>query len=192
MVFNAVGIAMLLTLMMTSGAISSGTIFEPVILFSIQTIAMFIKGILIPIIFLTAVLGVINSLSGKDVLKKMMEFFGQIIDGILKGVSTLFIGIMGLHGLTAPVLDGIVNNVAKTAVGTFVPVAGEALAGAVDVVMNCSLLIKNGIGAGAIILLCIYCIIPIIKVLVFLLKINSIVPVGPLRCLPIINSLLLV
>lgn len=159
---------MLLTLMMTSGAISSGTIFEPVILFSIQTIAMFIKGILIPIIFLTAVLGVINSLSGKDVLKKMMEFFGQIIDGILKGVSTLFIGIMGLHGLTAPVLDGIVNNVAKTAVGTFVPVAGEALAGAVDVVMNCSLLIKNGIGAGAIILLCIYCIIPIIKVLVFL------------------------
>lgn len=159
---------LLLTLMMTSGAVSSGTIFEPIILFSIQTIAMFVKGIVIPIIFLMAVLGVVNSLSGKEVVKKMMELFEQIIDWILKGVAALFVGIMGVHGLTSPTLDGIFNNVAKSAVSTFVPVVGEALSGAVDVVMNCSLLIKNAIGVGAIILLCIYCIIPLIKILVFL------------------------
>lgn len=159
---------LLLTLMMTSGAVSSGTIFEPIILFSIQTIAMFVKSIILPIIFLMAVLGVVNSLSGKEVLKKMMELFEQITDWILKGIAALFVGIMGLHGLTSPALDGIINNVAKSAVSTFVPVVGEALSGAVDVVMNCSLLIKNTIGVGAIILLCIYCIIPVIKILVFL------------------------
>ncbi|WP_341877382.1 stage III sporulation protein AE [Defluviitalea saccharophila] len=159
---------LLLTLMMTSGAVSSGTIFEPIILFSIQTIAMFVKSIILPIIFLMAVLGVVNSLSGKEVLKKMMELFEQITDWILKGIAALFVGIMGLHGLTSPALDGVINNVAKSAVSTFVPVVGEALSGAVDVVMNCSLLIKNAIGVGAIILLCIYCIIPVIKILVFL------------------------
>jgi stage III sporulation protein AE len=158
----------LLTLMMTSGGVSSGTIFEPIILFSVQTISMFVKSIILPTIFLIAVIGVVNSLSGKEVLKKMKELFEQITDWILKGIAALFVGIMGIHGLTAPALDGIINNAAKSAVSTFVPIVGEALSGAVDVVMNCSLLIKNAIGVGAIILLCIYCIIPVIKILSFL------------------------
>ncbi|NLK20922.1 MAG: stage III sporulation protein AE [Epulopiscium sp.] len=158
---------MLLTLMITSGAVASGRIFEPIVVFSVQIIAMFIKSILLPIIFLTAILAIVNSLSDKGVLRKMIELLNQITDWTLKGISLLFVGIMGFHGLTAPILDGVMNRAAKSAVGV-VPVVGEALSGAVDIVMNCSLLIKNAIGAGAIVLLCIYCFIPIIKMLAFL------------------------
>ncbi|WP_058485261.1 stage III sporulation protein AE [Defluviitalea phaphyphila] len=159
---------MLLSLMMTSGAVTTGTIFEPVILLSIQTIAMFISELLLPIIFLTVVLAIINSLSKKEVLKKMLELFWEIIDWILKGLTTLFIGIMAIHGLTTPILDGVVNNTAKQAVETFIPIVGKTLTGAVDIVMNCSMLIKNAVGVGAIILLCIYCVIPLIKMTIFL------------------------
>lgn len=159
---------MLLTLMIASGAVTTGAIFEPIIIFSIQTIALFIKSILLPFIFFTAILGIVNSLSDKDLLKKMVELFNQIIDWVIKGIALLFIGIMSLNGLTAPVLDGVINRAAKTAVGV-VPVVGEALSGAVDIVMNCSLLIKNAVGVGTILLLCIYCLLPLIKMLLFLI-----------------------
>ena len=72
---------------------------------------------------------------------------------------------MSLSGLTAPVLDGVINKAAKTAVGV-VPVV-ESLTGAVDIVMNCSLLIKNAVGVGVIILISIYCLLPLIKILLF-------------------------
>jgi len=159
---------MLLTLMIASGAVTSGTVFEPFIIFALQIVGVFIKKVLLPLIFFTAVLGIINSLTNKNFLKKMLEFFCQGIDWIIKGIAILFIGLMSLSGLTAPVLDGVINKAAKTAVGV-VPVVGESLTGAVDIVMNCSLLIKNAVGVGVIILISIYCLLPLIKILLFLI-----------------------
>ncbi|HOQ16372.1 MAG TPA: stage III sporulation protein AE [Defluviitaleaceae bacterium] len=156
----------LLTLMMASGELTSGAVYEPVLLFAIQIMGVLIKKILLPFIFFTAILSVINSLSDKNLLKKMLELFNQAIDWLIKGIAILFIALMSLSSFTAPVLDGIINRAAKTAVGV-VPVVGETLTGAVDIVMNCSLLIKNAVGVGVIILLAVYCILPLIKILLF-------------------------
>ncbi|NLM49281.1 MAG: stage III sporulation protein AE [Epulopiscium sp.] len=156
----------LLTLMMASGELTSGAVYEPVLLFAIQIMGVLIKKILLPFIFFTAILSVINSLSDKNLLKKMLELFNQAIDWLIKGIAILFIALMSLSSFTAPVLDGIINRAAKTAVGV-VPVVGETLTGAIDIVMNCSLLIKNAVGVGVIILLAVYCILPLIKILLF-------------------------
>jgi len=161
----------LLTLMMASGELTSGAVYEPVLLFAIQIMGVLIKKILLPFIFFTAILSVINSLSDKNLLKKMLELFNQAIDWLIKGIAILFIALMSLSSFTAPVLDGIINRAAKTAVGV-VPVVGETLTGAVDIVMNCSLLIKNAVGVGVIILLAVYCILPLIKILLFSWCIN--------------------
>ena len=60
---------MLLTLMIASGAVTSGTVFEPFIIFALQIVGVFIKKVLLPLIFFTAVLGIINSLTNKNFQK---------------------------------------------------------------------------------------------------------------------------
>ncbi len=154
----------MITLMLASGSVTTASLFQPLVLFIIETFSVWIRDILVPLIFFTAVLEIINHLSEKEVLNQMVKLFKQMIGWSLKGTATLFIAILSLQGLTVPIADGVVNKAAKYAVGNFVPVVGGVLTGAVDTVLNCSLLIKNGVGIAAIVVLTLICAVPIIKI----------------------------
>lgn len=93
-----------------------------------------------------------------------MELAYSTIKWILRGLVTVFVGVMGLHGLTTPFVDGTINKAAKSMTSAFVPVVGEALSGTVDLVMNCGVIVKNSYTVGVIIALLLICAIPLIKV----------------------------
>jgi len=158
----------LITLVMISGNYTAATTMNMAIVGGMQIIIKFINEYLLEIIFFTVILEITNNISNKKILDHFLKNFKKLLGKILKVIVGLFIFIMGLQSVTAPMVDGIVNKTAKYAINQ-IPVVGNALSGAVDTVFSCSVLIKNGVGIGAIILICLYCIIPIIKIIVFII-----------------------
>ena len=157
-------IPVMVTLLISTGNIASGGIFQPVVISSIQIGTAIVKNLVLPLVFFVSVLQVISNISQDFKIDSLIELAYSTIKWILRGIVTVFIAIMGMHGLTAPFIDGTINKTAKSMTSAFVPVVGEALSGTVDLVMNCGVIVKNSYTVGIIIVLLLICTIPLIKV----------------------------
>lgn len=157
-------IPVMVTLLISTGNIASGSIFQPLVISSIQIGTAIIKNTVVPMVFFVSVLQVVSNISEDFKIEALIELSYSLIKWTLRGIVTLFVGIMGIHGLTTPFMDGTLNKAAKSMTSAFVPVVGEALSGAVDLVMNCGLMVKNSYTVGIIIVLLLICVVPLIKV----------------------------
>lgn len=157
-------IPVMVTLLISTGNIASGSIFQPIVIASIQMGTAIIKNTVLPLVFFVSVLQIVSNLSDDFKIDALVELSYSVIKWILSGIVTLFIGIMGIHGLTAPFVDGTLNKTAKSMTSAFIPVVGEALSGTVDLVMNCGVIVKNSYTVGVIIVLLLICVVPLIKV----------------------------
>lgn len=182
----------LMSFLFLSGQVSTSSALHPIIIVAVQTIGFIIKTIVIPIIFFMTVLSLINQVSEKQVLKQWIGLLKQGIHWGLKTISGVFIAVLGLHSLTLPLMDNFLHKTTQYAVSS-VPVVGMALAGAVDTVLNCSALIKQAVGVGGILLLGIFCVAPILKIVVFILlyKLTAAIiqPLGEERVVHCIDSI---
>ncbi len=157
-------VPVMVTLLISTGNMASGSIFQPVVISSIQIGTAIIKNTVLPLVFFVSVLQIISNLSEDFKIDALVELAYSVIKWILRGIVTLFVGIMGIHGLTAPFIDGTLNKAAKSMTSAFIPVVGEALSGTVDLVMNCGVIVKNSYTVGIIIVLLLICVVPLIKV----------------------------
>jgi len=80
-------------------------------------------------------------------------------------IFTVFVGALIVQGVMAASIDGISIRTAKFAVDTFVPVVGKMFAQAVDMVVGCSLLIKNAVGLVGLLVVASICLYPVLKIL---------------------------
>lgn len=162
--FMQATIPVLITLMISGGNITSAGIFQPILIMIVQVAATVLKNVLIPLIFLYTVLAIVNNISDKVQISKLMVMIKQISSWILGIILTLFIAVVSIQGTLGAVVDGVTSKTAKFAIGAFIPVAGKYLADAADAVIGCTLLIKNAAGVGAMIGILSICIIPMLKI----------------------------
>lgn len=166
---------MLIGLLFMSGAGSSATIFSTFILTSLGIISFFMKNIFIHLIASTAILNIVNYITPKEVLNKLIDFLKWLINFSLKGLAIGLGFIISMQRMGAPILNGVVNKTAKTFI-SFVPVVGDAITGAVDSIMHFVSLLKSGVGIGILITIIICSIVPIIKLIgiILIYKITAI------------------
>ncbi len=158
-------IPLLITLLATSGSISSAGVFQPVLVMLIEIAATAIKNFFIPIIFIITILNIVNNISDKIQLTKLAGFMKQICTWGLGLILTIFIAIVSIQGSMGAVVDGVTSKTAKFALGTFIPVVGKYLADAADTVVGCTLVIKNASGLIAMIGILLICLAPLLKIL---------------------------
>ncbi len=158
-------IPLLITLLATSGSISSAGVFQPVLVMLIEIAATAIKNFFIPLIFLITILNIVNNISDKIQLTKLAGFMKQICTWGLGLILTIFIAIVSIQGSMGAVVDGVTSKTAKFALGTFIPVVGKYLADAADTVVGCTLVIKNASGLIAMIGILLICLAPLLKIL---------------------------
>ena len=72
-----------------------------------------------------------------------------------------------MYGISANV-DGVTIRTAKFAVDNFIPIIGKFLSDAVETVIGCSSILKNGIGIIGLIALFLICIAPAVKIVVLI------------------------
>lgn len=167
----------LLGILIAMGGVTSSAFFHPVLLGSIGFIGTIIKSLVLPLIFFSALLAIVNNLSSRVQVTKLASLLRQGAVVILGFVLTVFVGIISIQGLATSTVDGLAIRTAKFAVDKFVPIVGRFLSDAMDTVIGYSLLLKNSIGIIGLIAIFLICLLPMIKIiaLIVIYKLSSII-----------------
>lgn len=166
--FSHTLIPILITLMMTTGNITSASVVQPILLFLITFIGNIITTILLPLTLIGTALSIISKISDRVQIGKLSKYFKSTTVWILGVALTLFVGVLSLEGTLSSSVDGITAKTAKVAVSNFIPVVGKILGDAVDTVIGCSNILKNAVGIVGVIIVIGICIVPIIKLTILM------------------------
>ena len=189
--FMQIILPILLTLLTATGGPNTRMLFHPMILITVNIIGILIKTIILPLIFFSFIISIISNISNRVEFSKLSELIRQTITFIITGSLTLFIGIITIYGLGTKV-DGLTIRTAKFAIDKFIPIVGGFLSDAVDAVIGCSGILKNGLGFIGLLTLLLICLLPIIKILVllFVYKLITVIvqPIGSKNLVEFFNQ----
>ncbi len=166
--------------------------FYNMILILICIVELLIQSFLIPLVQIYIVIRILNDLSTEEYLSKFGDLLHTIIVWTLKTLLGAVIGINLIQGLLAPAIDSVKRSVVVRS-GEAIPIIGDVLGGASEVVLGTAVLIKNGIGvAGAVICIAI-CMAPVVQMavvtLMYKLTAALIQPISEKRIVGCISSM---
>lgn len=183
----------MLTLLVAVGGIASAAILHPVIFTTITVIGTVIKNVILPLIFFAAVLDIVSHLSSRFQVSRLGGLMKTWSMGGLGILSTIFLGILAIQGVAGAVGDSVALRTAKFATDAFIPVVGGMFSDAVEAVVGSSLLLKNAVGIGGLVVICLMMAVPLLKIisLAFIYKLAGalIQPVGDNQMGDCLNSL---
>lgn len=183
-------VPLMMTLMVTMGNVVSVSLFHPLIVFMIHIIGTLIYTVVFPLLFFSAVLSIVSSITDKYKVNHLAGLLRKIGITLLGGLLAVFLGVISIQGATSAVTDGITLRTAKYITGNFVPVVGRTISEAADTVMSASLLVKNTVGLSGVLILLFICAFPALKILSLAFIYNfSAAIMQPLGSSPIIESL---
>ncbi|MEX1029370.1 MAG: stage III sporulation protein AE [Paenibacillaceae bacterium] len=158
-------IPLLLTLLASIGNVTTVSVLHPLIVFMIHIVGTMIYTIVFPLLFFSAILHIVSSLTDKYKVTQLANLLRTISVGLLVGMLTIFLGVITVQGATGSVTDGVTIRTAKYITGNFVPVVGKMFTDAADTVITASLLVKNAVGLTGVFILIMLCSFPAIKIL---------------------------
>lgn len=150
--------------LLSCGAVSSASVFHPVLSGAVYVITIVVEKCLMPLICFGAILSIAGNVSDQVQLSGFCRVVKSASRWIMTAVVTLFTGISAIYGFSAPALDAVGVKTAKFAVGTLVPVVGSFLSDTFETVVSGTRLMKNAVGVSGIIAVCVMCAIPILKI----------------------------
>jgi len=115
--------------------------------------------ILLPLTSMMAALSAANSLSGDMSMKGLERLIRKIVMWSVGIITTIFVTLIKIRGITGASLDNVTGKTIKFAVGNMVPVVGGIISDSLDNIISYSRAIQGSCGAVGIIAL-IYMIIP--------------------------------
>ncbi|MDP3487397.1 MAG: stage III sporulation protein AE, partial [Bacillota bacterium] len=180
----------LLTLLVSMGAAGSAALFHPLITVAATTVSTIVANTVLPLLYFSGVLYLINSFSDKLQVSKLAGLLRDIAVGIMGLSFTVFIGLSVVQGTAAGVADGIAFRTAKFAVKNFIPVVGSLFSDVFETVAGCSMLLKNGIGLVGLMTVFILCAMPAIKIMVvvFIYRLAAAI-IQPMGSNPVVDAL---
>ena len=143
--FMNILVPLLMTLVLSTGSISTSSIIEPIIIFAINFVGNIIQTFIIPLILIMASLVIISKISDRVQIDKIAKFFKSGIVWFLGIVLTIFVGIVSLEGTMSSSIDGITAKTSKAIVSSAIPVVGKILGDAVDSFLGGAVIIKNAV-----------------------------------------------
>lgn len=117
----------LITLMLSTGSITSATMLQPMVLFIITLVGNIITKLVIPFALISIALSIIANISDKIQINKLSKFINSTTLWILGIILTIFVGVTSLEGSITSGVDGLTVKTTKAAVSNFIPVVGKIL-----------------------------------------------------------------
>ena len=142
---------------------ASAAALEPVLSAAVVIVSEVITRCLIPLITFSAVLSVAGNVGDRNGISGFVKIVKSATKWIMALVITVFTGINAIYGFATPALDAVGTRTLKFAVGSLVPIVGGFLSDTLDTVTASGAVVKNAVGASGIVMLCIICLPPIIK-----------------------------
>ncbi len=157
-------IPVITSLIFLSGHVTTASMFEPISFSVLYVISIFISKVLIPVIIVLANLVIVNYISSKETLNELISTIKKGIQFCLKVIMSVSFGLAGVTRLTSSVLDGTIKKATEGVISSVVPVIGDAIGSATNVLIGCSVLLKNTLGIVIIITILTMALLPIIKI----------------------------
>lgn len=159
--------AYILAMTMTSYLSSAGVYYEFILLL-ISAVRWFMEVFILPCIEIYVLLVLANNLSKESRLTRFAELTEMIVGWSLKASMALVMGFHMIQGIITPAADSFRATAVSRGLD-MVPGVGDISGSVTDMVIGSAMLIKNGIGAAALIVLIFLCAIPLAKLLVIML-----------------------
>lgn len=191
-VFLKAAVPTYIGLLMSTGGVTTAAGLEPVFLYCVQLIGSLMEKIMLPMVFWMSVLHMVNHLSDKFHVTRLVEFVKQVMVWTLGALLTFFVGILSLSGFSTSIIDGVGIKTMKYAVGNFVPVVGGLLSDSMDTVLSSTLVLKNALGVTGVVVMLLICLAPILKMLALIgmykLTAGVIEPISDKRIVALVSS----
>ncbi len=155
----------IITIIISLGNFASGALYHPLILAAINIVSSLAETIVLPAIFLSAIFFLVNSMTESSYIKKLAGIIRQFAIIFMGFTVTIFSGITAIQGIISSSADGVLVKTAKFSVDKFIPIIGSYISDSVDLILSCSTLIKNSLGAVGLLILILIILIPILKLL---------------------------
>lgn len=143
----------ILTMLTTIGAVSSVSVYSPVLSFFSSTFLNIFTNILLPIFSFIVLIVIVSKLTRNNRLNKMQGFLSSLFKWVIGVSSSVFMAVLSFQGITASARDGLSIKAAKFAIKNYIPLLGGYISDGFEVVRAGSVLIKNAIGYSSIFLL---------------------------------------
>ena len=104
---------------------------------------LFIKSIVLPLLFLATLLSVVSTLSEQYKVSQLAKLLRNGSISLFGLFFTIFLGVISVQGASAAVTDGVTLKTAKFITGNFIPVIGRMFSDATDTVSKCIRFIKK-------------------------------------------------
>ena len=129
---------------------------------AIYLVEWLIRYLLVPLVQVYVVLEFLNHLMEEERFHRLSALIADLVRMILKAAVAFVLGINLIQGMIAPAMDRLTENtVAKTI--QMVPGIGNVVSNMGQIFLSSALVIKNCIGAAALVILFLLCVIPFCK-----------------------------
>lgn len=183
-------IPLILGLMATFGNIVAVSFFHPIIIFLIHTSGVLVSKLILPLLFLSALMLVVSTLNDNYRVTHLANLFKTLSIGILGAFLTVFLGVMSVQGTASAIQDGVAMKTAKFVTGNFIPIIGRTFTDATDTILSASLILKNAIGIVGVVTVIFIALFPALKVFAIALTFKIAAAVlQPIGDGPVITSL---
>ncbi|OYP54293.1 stage III sporulation protein AF, partial [Lachnotalea glycerini] len=149
-----------------AGRTSAAMIFYQVILMIITGIHLLFSRFILPLINVYIVLMLVNNLSKEDFLSRLAQLLKGTIEWLLKAMLTVVVGFNVIQSLVAPAIDSFRTTALNKTVSA-IPGVGNAVNAVTDMVIGSAVIIKNGVGVAALIVLIVISLVPLIQLWTF-------------------------
>lgn len=193
--FTIAFLPLLLALIATGGGAVSAGFFHPFMLFLTNISGLFVNKIVLPLLFLSALLSIVSTLTEHYKATQLASLLRNWSIGLLGLFMTVFLGAVSVQGTATAVADGVAVKTIKFMTGNFIPVVGRMFTDAADTVISASAILKNSIGIAGVGILLLMTLFPAIKILLlaFIYKFSAALlqPLGGgpiIACLDVISK----
>lgn len=162
-------IPLLTTLMVFTGNLTTTSMLQPVIMFSVNFIGNMIHSVILPVVLVASSLSIVSKISDRVQIDRISKMFKSGITWFLGITLTIFVAVVSLEGTLSSSVDGITAKTTKAVVSSAIPIVGKILGDAVDSVLGCGIILKNAIGIVGVVVILGICIGPILKLVLAML-----------------------
>ena len=156
----------LLTILSSLGGLTAMMVVRPTVFFLITLYLGLLERFFLPLVLVLAALALINNISPNFSFSHLAKLIRDVTLICLTMLLTVFTGLLTMGSLGAAAVDGLTLKLAKSAVGTFIPIVGGHIADALDSLLGASLLLKNTVGIFGLVAIAVVIMLPALRVFI--------------------------
>jgi len=166
---------LLLTLLTALGGSASSAFLHPMVAAASGSMVFLAREVILRLVMCTCAVTAVNHLSDRAHFTRLVQLLRSAVCWLLGVSFTVFLGAMSLQGVCSASIDGVVIRAAKYAVDNFVPVVGGMFSDTMDTLVGCTLIVKNALGAAAVLVMLGVILAPLMRTLavVFVMKLSA-------------------